>query len=73
MQTLQWQKSTYSGDSSNCLEIAATPAFIHIRDSKSAEGPQLAFQPPAWSLFIFHATADRHPHPSLAAQPSLGA
>ncbi|WP_328747866.1 DUF397 domain-containing protein [Streptomyces sp. NBC_00285] len=73
MQILHWQKSSYSGDSSNCLEIAETPAFIHIRDSKIAVGPQLAFQPSVWRLFIFHATADRRPHQPAAGQPSLGA
>ncbi|WP_078612688.1 DUF397 domain-containing protein [Streptomyces canus] len=66
MQPTHWRKSSYSGDGSNCVEIAATKTVIHVRDSKNAEGPQLAFQPSAWSLFIFHATADRHPHPPLA-------
>ncbi|CAM5674940.1 DUF397 domain-containing protein [Streptomyces aurantiogriseus] len=34
MQTLHWQKSSYSGDSSNCLYVAATPTdTIHLRES----------------------------------------
>ncbi|MFF3502248.1 DUF397 domain-containing protein [Streptomyces sp. NPDC003247] len=34
-ETLQWQKSSFSaGDSDNdCLEIAATPTTLHLRES----------------------------------------
>ncbi|MFH9858853.1 DUF397 domain-containing protein [Streptomyces sp. NPDC017202] len=30
-----WQKSSYSGggDGSNCLELAATPTTLHLRES----------------------------------------
>lgn len=32
---LQWQKSTFSGGGSHedCLEVASTPAGIHVRES----------------------------------------
>ncbi|MCZ4515768.1 DUF397 domain-containing protein [Streptomyces sp. ActVer] len=34
MTTIHWQKSTYSGDSSNCVYVAATPTgAIHLRES----------------------------------------
>ncbi|MCX5526631.1 DUF397 domain-containing protein [Streptomyces bobili] len=34
MQTLHWQKSTYSGDSSNCVYVAAsTTGTIRLRES----------------------------------------
>ncbi|WP_406352625.1 DUF397 domain-containing protein [Streptomyces sp. NBC_00658] len=34
MQTTNWQKSTFSGDSSNCVYVAApTPVSIHLRES----------------------------------------
>ncbi|WP_416985748.1 DUF397 domain-containing protein [Streptomyces sp. T028] len=34
MQTLHWQKSSYSGDSSNCVTIAASPTgSLHLRES----------------------------------------
>ncbi|MCX5526635.1 DUF397 domain-containing protein [Streptomyces bobili] len=34
MQTLHWQKSTYSGDGSNCVYIATgTTDTLHIRES----------------------------------------
>ncbi|MFJ8112138.1 DUF397 domain-containing protein [Streptomyces sp. NPDC096132] len=34
MSTLHWQKSSYSGDGSNCLNIAADAVgTIHLRES----------------------------------------
>ncbi|WP_369366011.1 DUF397 domain-containing protein [Streptomyces sp. CG4] len=52
MQILHWQKSTYSGDSSNCVEIATTPAAVRIRDSKNSTGPQLTVTPHTWAAFL---------------------
>ncbi|PWI18081.1 DUF397 domain-containing protein [Streptomyces sp. Act143] len=57
MQTTHWQKSTYSGDSSNCVEIAAEPSIVRIRDSKNAGGSQLAFPSSAWTSFISHTAS----------------
>jgi len=54
---LEWFKSSYS-DSSNghdCLEVAACPDTIHIRDSKNPDGPQLHLQPAAWADFVAYA------------------
>ncbi|MEV1077021.1 DUF397 domain-containing protein [Streptomyces sp. NPDC050211] len=59
MQTLHWQKSTYSGDSSNCVEIATTPTIIHIRDSKTPTEPHLTFPPTTWADFLSHAADAR--------------
>jgi hypothetical protein len=53
---LVWFKSSYSdgpeGDS--CVEVATTPATIHVRDSKHAptDGPRLALTPKAWCRFL---------------------
>ncbi|MBT2476749.1 DUF397 domain-containing protein [Streptomyces sp. ISL-94] len=54
---LDWFKSSYSdsGDINDCVEVANTPATIHIRDSKNLQGPQLAFAPHAWTGFVAHA------------------
>ncbi|MCI3272642.1 DUF397 domain-containing protein [Streptomyces cylindrosporus] len=52
MQSLNWQKSTYSGDGSNCVEIATTPTTIHIRDSKTPTSPHLSLQTTAWAKFL---------------------
>jgi hypothetical protein len=55
---LHWFKSSYS-DSSNgndCLEVAPTPTAIHLRDSKTPDGPRLALTPRAWTEFVSYAS-----------------
>ncbi|MEU7555203.1 DUF397 domain-containing protein [Streptomyces sp. NPDC044571] len=55
---LDWFKSSYSSGSEgdSCVEVATTPAAVHVRDSKDTEGPQLAFAPQAWAGFVAHAS-----------------
>ncbi|MFE0798997.1 DUF397 domain-containing protein [Streptomyces sp. NPDC058812] len=51
---LTWFKSSYS-DSSNpndCVEVAITPATVHVRDSKRPDGPRLAVAPAMWAAFV---------------------
>ncbi|MER5376171.1 DUF397 domain-containing protein [Streptomyces sp. NPDC002553] len=56
---LNWIKSSYSSnDGPECVEVAFTPSTIHIRDSKTTTGPQLAFAPTQWAAFVTYA-ADR--------------
>ncbi|MEU4271319.1 DUF397 domain-containing protein [Streptomyces sp. NPDC026092] len=54
---LAWFKSSYSSgtDGESCVEVATTPATIHVRDSKVTEGPRLAFTPHAWAGFLSYA------------------
>ncbi|GGN83697.1 DUF397 domain-containing protein [Streptomyces albiflavescens] len=54
---LKWFKSSYSdsSDINDCVEIATTPATIHLRDSKSPQGPHLTFAPAAWANFVPYA------------------
>ncbi|TQJ74850.1 DUF397 domain-containing protein [Streptomyces sp. SLBN-31] len=55
---LAWFKSSYSGGTNgeSCVEVANTPAAIHVRDSKHATaGPRLAFAPAAWTVFVSQA------------------
>ncbi|SCE39751.1 protein of unknown function [Streptomyces sp. AmelKG-A3] len=48
-----WFKSSYSSDQGgNCVEVAAHPAAVHIRDSKTADGPVLTVRPAAWTAFV---------------------
>lgn len=50
---LRWFKSSYSGDEGgNCLEVAAHPTAIHIRDSKTPDAPHLTVAPEAWTAFL---------------------
>jgi hypothetical protein len=46
-----WRKSHDSGDG-NCVEVAAVPAAVGVRDSKDRQGPILAFAPATWSAFV---------------------
>ncbi|WMX45597.1 DUF397 domain-containing protein [Streptomyces roseicoloratus] len=55
---LRWFKSSYSDgpNGNDCVEIAATPTTVHVRDSKDSEGACLAFGPAAWAGFVAHAS-----------------
>ncbi|MFB6843311.1 DUF397 domain-containing protein [Streptomyces sp. NPDC056373] len=57
---LAWFKSSYSSSSEgdSCVEVAEEPGTVHVRDSKVAEGPQLAFAPAAWADFVPYAVRD---------------
>ncbi|WP_395573852.1 DUF397 domain-containing protein [Streptomyces sp. BK79] len=57
---LAWFKSSYSDTSepSDCVEVAITPAAIHIRDSKRPHGPRLAVTRAAWAGFVAGTGAD---------------
>jgi len=37
--TLYWQKSTFSdgGDGNTCVELAASPGVLHLRESDTAD------------------------------------
>jgi hypothetical protein len=51
---LVWFKSSYS-DTSNpndCVEVAAAPGTIHVRDSKNTQGPRFAVTAAAWTEFL---------------------
>ncbi|MEV5549499.1 DUF397 domain-containing protein [Streptomyces sp. NPDC052309] len=59
-QSLNWFKSSYSGGSGgDCVEVAALPASVHVRDSKDTGRGTFAVTPAVWSVFIAHA---RHAH-----------
>ncbi|MGC0340335.1 DUF397 domain-containing protein [Streptomyces sp. SLBN-8D4] len=58
MQPIHWQKSSYSGDGSNCVEIAAALTAIQVRDSKTTGSPHLVFQSSAWVPFISHTASN---------------
>lgn len=58
---LEWFKSSYShqSDGNECIEVAAAPDTIRIRDSKNPHGPQLRIQPSTWADFLAYAAGDR--------------
>ncbi|WP_156722296.1 DUF397 domain-containing protein [Streptomyces apocyni] len=50
---LEWFKSSYSSTQGpDCVEIATTPAAIHVRDSKKKQGHNLTFTPDQWKPFM---------------------
>ncbi|MFE9133666.1 DUF397 domain-containing protein [Streptomyces sp. NPDC007355] len=54
---LTWFKSSYSGgEGGECVEVAAHPTAVHVRDSKNPHGPQLAVAPAAWAAFVVVAS-----------------
>ncbi|MDQ0932420.1 DUF397 domain-containing protein [Streptomyces turgidiscabies] len=58
---LAWFKSSYSSSSEgdSCVEIAATPGTVHVRDSKHVEaGPRLAFARATWAGFVPYVSED---------------
>ncbi|MFJ6466493.1 DUF397 domain-containing protein [Streptomyces sp. NPDC091387] len=56
---LIWFKSSYSSnEGATCVEVAACPHTVHVRDSKVTDGPTFAVAPAAWTAFLGHATAN---------------
>ncbi len=48
-----WTKSSYSGSQGgDCIEVAACPHAIHVRDSKDVTRPALTLSPTTWSAFV---------------------
>ncbi|KES07487.1 toxin [Streptomyces toyocaensis] len=55
---LAWFKSSYSSGNNgeSCVELALTPGTVHVRDSKTTEGPRIAFTPGTWAAFVPYAS-----------------
>jgi hypothetical protein len=53
----EWFKSSYSdsSDGNDCVEVAAAPLAVQVRDSKNIPGPRLGFTPTAWADFVTYA------------------
>jgi hypothetical protein len=67
MRELVWFKSSYSGSGGGeCVEVAASPGAVHVRDSKDRTGPSLSFSADAWTEFVGFATAEPD-HPAWAS------
>jgi hypothetical protein len=49
--TYNWYKSSYTNGQGNCVEVAALPDRIAVRDSKDTEGPVLVFTTAGWEAF----------------------
>jgi hypothetical protein len=49
---VQWRKSSYSGNSGNCVEVTDLDGNVAVRDSKDRDGPVLLFAADVWARFI---------------------
>ncbi|MFJ4963071.1 hypothetical protein EES43_17675 [Streptomyces sp. ADI96-02] len=60
---LNWIKSSYStNDGPDCVEVAATSATIHVRDTKQLPGgPRIPVTTAAWVDFVVYATETGRP------------
>jgi hypothetical protein len=60
MSDLIWVRSSYSGSQGGqCVEVAAAPTGIAIRDSKDPDGPMLRFTVEAWKDFLGRVKSER--------------
>ncbi|MBI4942676.1 MAG: DUF397 domain-containing protein [Actinobacteria bacterium] len=46
-----WKRSTFCGDSA-CVEVAAGPGGVAVRDSKRPDSAPLTFTTPEWQAFV---------------------
>ncbi|GAA2490387.1 DUF397 domain-containing protein [Streptomyces thermolineatus] len=50
---LAWFRSSHSGgEGGQCVEVAAGPGAVHVRDSKDRTGPVLSFTADEWAAFV---------------------
>ncbi|MER7347682.1 DUF397 domain-containing protein [Streptomyces aurantiacus] len=50
---LNWFKSSYSGSQGGeCLEVARSTVAVHIRDSKTPDGPTVTIERATWTAFL---------------------
>lgn len=52
MTELVWRKSSRSGSSTNCVEVAQAADLIALRDSKNPEGGQVRVGATQWGAFL---------------------
>jgi hypothetical protein len=68
-----WKKSSYSGDNSNCVEVALRET-VSVRDTKDPVGGTLALPPQSWSalLRVVHSVPGHVPGVARPAHPDAG-
>jgi hypothetical protein len=47
-----WQKSSYSGSETNCVEVAMTQNVVGVRDTKDRDGGTLTLPISAWAALL---------------------
>ena len=51
-QRTTWFKSSYSGQTGECIEVRLRPAGIDVRDSKNPRGAVVGVDAVAWLSFL---------------------
>ena len=60
MNNFRWSKSSWSGGSGNCVEVASLPdGGRAVRDSKDPDGPVLRFTAEEWRMFVRRVQSGR--------------
>lgn len=50
---VRWRKSSHSGgEAGECVELAALPSAVGVRDSKDPEGPRLVVSRRAFGVLV---------------------
>lgn len=47
--TAAWRKATYSGNTTDCVEVARSGNAVGLRDTKDRDGGAHAYNTTAWS------------------------
>jgi hypothetical protein len=50
--TLIWRKSSLSGESGGCVQVAKSDSSVLVRDSGNQSGAILEFSPAQWHGFV---------------------
>lgn len=48
----QWRKSTYSGQQSDCVEVAPSSQEVQVRDTKARSAGHLTVPADSWKAFL---------------------
>jgi hypothetical protein len=48
---MDWRKSSYSGSSGSCVEMASGNGSVLVRDTTNRDGGTLSFTADAWQQF----------------------
>jgi Domain of unknown function (DUF397) len=60
MEVVNWRRTSFSSSNGqNCVEVAALPLSVAVRDSKNPDGPKLTFTPAKWRAFTNGVKAGR--------------
>jgi len=60
--SVTWRKSTFSGATNDCIEIAdGCAGIVPVRDSKDPNGPELIFSAGAFADFVSAVKAGDFP------------